>query len=88
MRLCRRSLGAEGSLKHDWPRAEKVGFSNAYPQTPGPLSNLHLPASASHHPTNTLHLLEEPSHVLIQPHFNLSCNFIIHELLLNVGEKY
>lgn len=84
MRLCRRSLGAEGSLKHDWPRAEKVGFSNAYPQTPGPLSNLHL---LPRPPTNTLHLLEDTSHVLIQPHLLF---LVISNTLtaLNVREMY
>lgn len=56
MCMCGRRLGATGSPQQDWPRAGKRDFSNAYPQTPAPLSNLHfLPRP----PTDTLHLLEE-----------------------------
>lgn len=56
MRLCGRSLGAQDSLNQNWPRAEKLGHSNAHPQTPAAQSNLHfLPPP----PTNALHLLEE-----------------------------
>lgn len=87
MCLCGTSLGPKGSLKQDWPGAEKIAFSNAYPRTPAPLSNLRFPPQP---PTNALHLLEETfTSSLGHTPSSLNINVISNTLTaLNVKEKY
>lgn len=52
MPWCGRSLGAQGSLKQDWPRAEKVGFF--FVQTPTRRLLLPCQTLASHQHVHVL----------------------------------